>query len=81
MKMGSLPSLRLPESGFPSLIAQRPFNGEAPNMQAFSAASESSAHTFALSILHTSARMWRQSVLACHDMLQRLPLKLNRFVV
>ncbi len=40
MKMGSLPSLRLPESGFPSLIAQRPFNGEAGNMQAFSAASE-----------------------------------------
>lgn len=40
MKMGSLPSLRLPDSGFPSLIAQRPYNGEPPNLQAFNAASK-----------------------------------------
>ena len=40
MKMGSLPSLRLPDSGFPSLMTQRPFNGEHGNMQALSAASE-----------------------------------------
>lgn len=41
MKMGSIPSLRLNESGFPSLMAQRPFGEHAPSMQGFSAASKS----------------------------------------
>ena len=40
MKMGSLPSLRLNESGFPSFVNQRAFGGDLASMQGFTAASE-----------------------------------------